>query len=252
MEIQNNNNDEQIINNNVQESKNGNSKFLIIFLIIIIILLILSFSFYIFLDKNDIERVSSDCENQECLEEAARYAEVKYCELITDNYIKQVCYSTIAVQTRDVKICRLMDEASRILSNCEESAKNGRFIMIQPEDIENMDNLPVEVVDSLNAARDKGDNAKAKAILAAMRSEAELYFDRNSNTFLGFCNSENVSTLLNEAKNATELEAYCNDTDTYWAAEVGLKLDEGFFCADSTGFAGKNPQSIGPSITSCK
>ncbi|HLP86803.1 MAG TPA: type II secretion system protein [Candidatus Paceibacterota bacterium] len=120
------------------------------------------------------------------------------------------------------------------------------------------------VLASLNSARAKGAVASAKSNLANTRSQAELFYDANSNRYDGGTNATNVcdpagligtikginagvlaaaqansssaTVSLDNAGPATSTLGICNSTANGWAAEVLLK-DGNFFCVDSNGSA---------------
>lgn len=105
------------------------------------------------------------------------------------------------------------------------------------------------VLASLNTARGKGADAAAKAGLSGARAQAELYYDNNSQTYLGVCAAasgistqvagaalQSADTTVTNGGTGAALTSTCNDTAAGWAAEVPLKGATGtFWCADSSG-----------------
>ncbi|HEY4517664.1 MAG TPA: type II secretion system protein [Candidatus Paceibacterota bacterium] len=113
------------------------------------------------------------------------------------------------------------------------------------------------VLVSLNTARNKGADAATKSQLAQVRSQAELFYDGNGNSYTGVCSNANVSSQLNGAKNSSGATALvqasapaalpagaagtvtCHDTagaSSAWIAEAPLKSVSGhFWCVDSSG-----------------
>jgi type II secretory pathway pseudopilin PulG len=92
------------------------------------------------------------------------------------------------------------------------------------------------VLASLNTARDKGKDASAKGSISAVRAQAEISYDDNSNSYSSVCSD--VDTLLTaaEAQTATDADFCSATTNTYSA---GVVLNDGtIFCVDSSGFAG--------------
>ena len=118
------------------------------------------------------------------------------------------------------------------------------------------------VLASLNTARNKGNDAAVKSNLADARAQAELYYDANSNSYAGVCNTVaaagvktiNASVVAAQtASGAATLNiayattgaagtATCHDSAAGWAAEAPLKAG-GFYCVDSTGYAGSTAAS---------
>jgi type IV pilus assembly protein PilA len=116
--------------------------------------------------------------------------------------------------------------------------------------------LSAVVLASLNTARVKGSDASVKSNLTNTRTQAELFYDANGNSYLNICTNitvNNVKSIYNQVDAAADAAglttfqrnvagsgtvAACNDVATAWAAQVPLKTVTGqFFCVDSTGFA---------------
>jgi prepilin-type N-terminal cleavage/methylation domain-containing protein len=109
------------------------------------------------------------------------------------------------------------------------------------------------VLASLNSARAKGADAAIKSNLANMRAQAELYYDSNSSSYLGVCNTDltNVKSLSDSiaAVDAAGGSATdCNDEVGGWAAISTLK-STGNWCVDSTGYSGLG--TLGADATVC-
>jgi prepilin-type N-terminal cleavage/methylation domain-containing protein len=111
------------------------------------------------------------------------------------------------------------------------------------------------VLSSLNTAREKGKNAAAKSELASIRSQANLYYDDNNQSF-GIdgtsCNEAVELNLFNasEANNVTTLvtaaeeqvgvvgsTAQCANSSAAYVVAVPL-VGGGTWCVDSTGYSG--------------
>jgi len=119
------------------------------------------------------------------------------------------------------------------------------------------------VLASLNTARSKGAVAAAKSNLANLRSQAELFYDANSNKYYNGSAATNVcdstasvgspavkgiypgalaaaqansasATMAAWTANATSTSGVCNAVASGWAAEVVLK-DGTFQCVDANG-----------------
>jgi prepilin-type N-terminal cleavage/methylation domain-containing protein len=89
------------------------------------------------------------------------------------------------------------------------------------------------VLTSLNSARDKATDTKAKAQLSGLRSTAEIYYDTEG-SYSGVCADDSMLRALN----ATPDSVCVDDEADYdgWAAEAELS-DGSFYCVDSTGTA---------------
>jgi prepilin-type N-terminal cleavage/methylation domain-containing protein len=103
------------------------------------------------------------------------------------------------------------------------------------------------VLASLNTARDKGRDASAKGSISAIRAQAEIYYDSYSDYVndaapLTVCADAQVSNLLTAAGNQAGTTG-CNAVSGAYAAEISLN-GGGYFCVDSSGFAGEVTTSI--------
>ena len=111
------------------------------------------------------------------------------------------------------------------------------------------------VLASLNDARDRGTDASAKTTVNSMRSEAEIQYNDDSFSYDGVCTVGNrAELLLVEAEtllgNTRGTDSDCNDNATAWAAYVSL-LSGGFYCVDSTGYAGDPGAALGAAAVVC-
>lgn len=109
--------------------------------------------------------------------------------------------------------------------------------------------LAAVVLASLNSARDKGADASVKATLSSLKAQAELYYDSNSNTYSGFCNSSGTKTLTNSIPEARRQNYTCNDDLKAYAISAPLS-NSNYYCVDSSG-AGKELQTTLGVHTSC-
>ena len=105
------------------------------------------------------------------------------------------------------------------------------------------------VLASLNTARQKGKNAAIKADIANARTQAELYYDNNSQSYAGVCASSSglqpiYNSILNLLGGNTSLLS-CNDSASGWLLAAQLS----WFCSDNSGFAGEVPNQ--PTGTDC-
>jgi len=112
------------------------------------------------------------------------------------------------------------------------------------------------VLASLTTARTKGQDAAVTSQIASLRSQAELYYSSNSNSYTGFCENTtlagNPSAIM--AGITSQVPAFskasetnCVASSTGWAVWAPLPSGVGGFCADSSG---KSASSTGSTITS--
>jgi prepilin-type N-terminal cleavage/methylation domain-containing protein len=138
------------------------------------------------------------------------------------------------------------------------------------------------VLASLNTARNKGNDAAIKSNLAEARAQAELFYDANTNSYMGsagtatdVCSSlatggstggvKGIYTAILAAAQAyglssvnstyatagTTATATCHALATAWGSEVPLKAG-GMYCVDSTGYAGTTTSTtLGSSDAAC-
>lgn len=141
------------------------------------------------------------------------------------------------------------------------------------------------VLASLNTARAKGANASVKSNLANARAQAEIFYDANTNKYMGTINTaDDVCSILAVAgagagrgiypnvlaaiqatqgstgalvaENAVETTttASCNPAASTWVAQAPLKVAEGSFnywCVDSTGASVGEAAVLAVSSTKC-
>ena len=113
--------------------------------------------------------------------------------------------------------------------------------------------LAAVVIASLNQARDQGSDAAVQSQLSSMRSEAELFYTENDQSYNdgtdSVCSDNTVGganpyelyqgAVDNGAGNSSES---CAANDGDWAAEV--QTTDGYFCVDSTGFSGESDGNL--------
>ena len=107
------------------------------------------------------------------------------------------------------------------------------------------------VLASLNTARTKGSDAAVKSNLNGVRSQAELSYDSNGNSYANVCSDSTVTNAMNAARSAagntaTHITAYgtagaantvtCHANSSSWGLEAPLKSG-GFWCVDYTGIS---------------
>jgi prepilin-type N-terminal cleavage/methylation domain-containing protein len=100
------------------------------------------------------------------------------------------------------------------------------------------------VLASLNTARNKGADAAIKSNINNARAQAELYYDSNSQSYLGVCAKNTsdtpggIKTMMTAADSAygTVGTVKCTATAAAWAMSSLLKSDlASKYCVDSTG-----------------
>jgi uncharacterized RDD family membrane protein YckC/competence protein ComGC len=105
------------------------------------------------------------------------------------------------------------------------------------------------VLASLNAAREKGQDASVKATITNIRAQAELYYDENSNSYESLCYDQQVRWGLDRMNGGRGTQYVCNDSISAYAVS-GLLNTGSYYCVDSTGAAFERVGSIG-NKTSC-
>lgn len=105
------------------------------------------------------------------------------------------------------------------------------------------------VLASLSTARNKGKDASVQASMSSMRAQAELGVDTSGAYVVDICNSTDDGGLnslrLAANESASPNTVVCGQNTavgvapTAWGAAIVLPTG-GFFCVDSTGFAGES------------
>lgn len=90
------------------------------------------------------------------------------------------------------------------------------------------------VLASLNSAREKGQDAAIKATLSNIRSQAELYYFENADSYDGFCADRDTQSLLQSTSGSSVVNYVCNDDELGFAVSAPLS-GGGHFCVDSMG-----------------
>ena len=95
------------------------------------------------------------------------------------------------------------------------------------------------VLVSLNSARNRGNDAAVKANLSGVRTQAELVYDTNGNSYATVCTSAPITDALQAADDAGPAGdgVECFDTATAWIVTADLHGDT-FWCVDNSGTAG--------------
>ncbi|MFA6397901.1 MAG: hypothetical protein WDK96_03625 [Candidatus Paceibacterota bacterium] len=88
---------------------------------------------------------------------------------------------------------------------------------------------------AMSEAKGKAADAAIKAHLSNLRASAEIYFDSNTNSYLGLCSSTESKNIDAALKNVGTVFS-CKDSIAKYLATVKFVQDPGYFCLDSTGF----------------
>jgi len=127
------------------------------------------------------------------------------------------------------------------------------------------------ILASLNSARAKGNDAAAKEDLDNSRAQAELYYDGNTNSYLGACaaagTANGINTILADASSkegtgtvitvpgtaGSLTTSVCHDSALAWAAEVPLQsVTNAYWCVDSSGASIQTTTALAASVYACK
>ena len=94
------------------------------------------------------------------------------------------------------------------------------------------------VMSAVTRVRDKGVDAAVKSTLNNTRSQAQIHYSDNGNTYTTLCTAgtSNIAALLAGATIISP-SVRCADSPDAWAAEAQLKTSTSFYCVDSTGAA---------------
>lgn len=115
--------------------------------------------------------------------------------------------------------------------------------------------LATIILASLGAARQKADDSKIQASLSSARTQAELYYAGNHDSYVGVCTSASgIQPLLKtvEQYEMNSSDSYvCNDTASAWAASAPVSgVSDGagdysrYICVDSLGTMTSLPRQI--------
>ena len=98
--------------------------------------------------------------------------------------------------------------------------------------------LAAIVLVSLSGARSKANDARIKADMAQIRSQAEIIYDnRTTNSYANVCTDTNVVKLLADVASQSGSTPTCNSEDDDYCVSSQLKTS-GYYCVDSTGTIG--------------
>ena len=111
------------------------------------------------------------------------------------------------------------------------------------------------VLDSLNSARGKGNDAKTKATLAGARAAAEIFYDNTNSTYTGLCATANLpfATYMLTTSYPAAAAPTCYSTATAYAMSQLLTGAGGTisWCVDSVGNSRQISAALGANVTVC-
>jgi prepilin-type N-terminal cleavage/methylation domain-containing protein len=109
------------------------------------------------------------------------------------------------------------------------------------------------ILASLNTARDKGADAAIKSDLNNIRSQAELYYDQNSQDYTGVCADPTMVRAQTSAEVTNGGTAgACDEAATYWVMWVPLKTNAtAAWCVDNGGASKEITPLPAAPLTAC-
>ncbi len=97
-------------------------------------------------------------------------------------------------------------------------------------------------------------DTEAKLNINNTRAQAEIFYDTNGN-YSNVCkkglNDYGIKEYVKDAGKATGKKTDCDSSAIAWAAEVKLKSENAYYCADSTGYADTQIKSKGAKAIAC-
>ena len=111
--------------------------------------------------------------------------------------------------------------------------------------------LAATVLASLGTARQSANDASVKQQLSSIRSQAEIYYTNNANSYEGVYNASSTAPIRTATPGILFVNG--NDSVTAWAAAAPLPGVGGtaHWCVDSTGVSKQIPSALGGSATVC-
>ena len=92
-----------------------------------------------------------------------------------------------------------------------------------------------------NSARERAYDASIKGNLAGAHTNAELYYDNNSNSYKGLCSDSKIEETKQKIIQKSETLYLCQDSDQKYCISAQLpssiRYTAKYFCVDSTGDA---------------
>ncbi len=129
--------------------------------------------------------------------------------------------------------------------------------------------LAAVVLSSLNDARTSGNVAAMQQSLSALRSQAELHFSTNGNSYATFCTANvqatrilnaagvNVGAVVSTANTSvsTATIMVCHSNQGRWAVAAPVRPNttpQRYFCVDSQGIATTTTNALGNGDFGCE
>ncbi len=116
--------------------------------------------------------------------------------------------------------------------------------------------LSAVVLASLNSARAKGSDAAIKSNVNNARAQAELYYDSNSQSYLGVCYNSSTGGGIDQMATGSRLAGsgatVCKDVAGAWVLSAQLKSNTAsYWCVDSKGNAVATTANPSGTAVSC-
>ena len=114
--------------------------------------------------------------------------------------------------------------------------------------------LSAVVLASLNTARSKGNDAAVMSDLDGARTQAQIFYGDNSNSYTGVCAEATIAKQIAAADDANGAgkAVVCNPSATAYAIAAELVTTSGeTYCIDSLGTATTTMTAIGSITTVC-
>ena len=114
--------------------------------------------------------------------------------------------------------------------------------------------LAAVVLASLNDARTSGSDASIKQSMAAVRSQAELFYNRNNFSYSNLCTNSDIQNLISAIDNANGegSQPDCDANALAWKVTSPLVATTSQWCVDSRGFSGSTTTSPNGSAFTCR
>ncbi len=101
--------------------------------------------------------------------------------------------------------------------------------------------LSAVVLASLNTARSKGNDAAVMSDLGGIRTQAQIFYGDNANSYTGVCAESTIAKQITGAEiaNGAANTVVCNASATAYAVSSGLITPSpaAYYCVDSVGTA---------------
>ena len=94
------------------------------------------------------------------------------------------------------------------------------------------------VLASLNSARSKASNAAVKSGMSSLRTQAEIYYDDNFQSYNGVCTSTKFASIFASATSSGTGASDCKNDNNAWSAYTQLKVADASYIAWCSGSFG--------------